>query len=1241
MNHSTVNYFWLPFKNLIPKTIFLFLFCFLQNKLSSQFQTSIGHSFPVNERSVRGLQTNTGNYLLLTENTNHPQALFNPLGDLAHVELNASGALVNPSVLIGNDGMETAVWMEKTNCGSGGYIIAANQDNGTGSDIMITRTDLNCHPIWTRRAGLGFSNEYSSCIKEDGNGDFVLSGTRESNGIYTVQVLKLDCNGNQLWYTNYETTFSSISTSLTVFATQNSVCSNIPANYYITGTSVLPNGQDELFILCIQASTGNLVWMNQYDIAPNAAEYATCIQGSCLYNANLNGELWVSGYSTDGSSGMAQILLLKTDLSGNVIWSNNYEIVGDYEVVSHFDFNASGDLILTGRAESLLSPPRPAVKSGHCLLMKIANNGNQIFWTRLFDQGFASQGNSLDILAKDHYFISGYSYKADPPSSFDFNILAIKTDSLGQSGTTCYHNAVSDILKRNPLKRPVTPSLSSAIEFVASNFVFKNFVDTQIYCRPIPAPVPCDSIFSVINPIASNQNTCCFDLFSQNTETNYFNQIQLNLSSGTFLNVLPNTNWQINTIGNQMTIAHSNGWIPAAYNNPASFCISNGMNPVTLTISYFYNQNGLSGKCDEVLILNCPPLPFQACRCDSNSVAGPNLIQNGDFGLGNVGFQSNYIYAPPNLGLINGRYSVRNSTNLVNLSWACTDHTFGNPLGNFLVVDATTFAGSICWREIVNVNAGVRYSFCAFVNNLVNTLNNFTNPTVELWIFNTLQASVTLPEIPDNWVNLSANWTSAVTGAIPIEIRVGAPVHLSGSGCDFAVDDIAFHRCQQPVIFGPDTCCIACPANNANWNILSNQYYIHDMVVYDNKLIIGGEFTINGFNNLAAWDGSNWFMLGNGANGIVDALEVHNGKLYAGGSFSNIGTNIAEWNGPILTGSWTTSMSGLTGGSFNRVTSLLSTAQGLVAGGAFLNPVNNIGLWNGVNWANIGSSGITVPNTKSGGVHALGLFNGQLIAGGVLSPPLNNIAQLITNVWQNMGDGIQLINGNNGEGIKAIQQFDQNKLAVGGRFQEAVNSGNLIVPNTKFIAQWNGINWSSMSTGVNTSFEGIYDLKIHCGNLYAGGLFSQIGSNPITGVAQWDPMNNNWLSAYNHPNQLIRALVNYSPPGDSCKLFSGGEVALNQLKCATIIVDSFETRFVIFPNPAQNKLHIEIGTLNQSEYEITIYNLFGNKVLVSSLGQTKNLKELDISQLQNGLYLIELKGPSNKTWYQKFVKASD
>ncbi|SYZ74619.1 exported hypothetical protein [Candidatus Zixiibacteriota bacterium] len=69
------------------------------------------------------------------------------------------------------------------------------------------------------------------------------------------------------------------------------------------------------------------------------------------------------------------------------------------------------------------------------------------------------------------------------------------------------------------------------------------------------------------------------------------------------------------------------------------------------------------------------------------------------------------------------------------------------------------------------------------------------------------------------------------------------------------------------------------------------------MIVFDGKLIVGGDFTAVGeiaANHIASWDGANWSPLGSGTNAYVTALTVYNNKLVAGGVFTTAGASSAS-----------------------------------------------------------------------------------------------------------------------------------------------------------------------------------------------------------------------------------------------------------------------------------------------------------------------------------------------------------
>jgi hypothetical protein len=95
--------------------------------------------------------------------------------------------------------------------------------------------------------------------------------------------------------------------------------------------------------------------------------------------------------------------------------------------------------------------------------------------------------------------------------------------------------------------------------------------------------------------------------------------------------------------------------------------------------------------------------------------------------------------------------------------------------------------------------------------------------------------------------------------------------------------------------------------NGANWSLLGSgvNESVNSLIVFNNELVAGGEFTTAGgiqANRIAKWNGTNWSALGVGVgNGEIYSLAVHGTGLIVGGSFTNIGgipvNRIARWDG--------------------------------------------------------------------------------------------------------------------------------------------------------------------------------------------------------------------------------------------------------------------------------------------------------------------------------------------------------
>jgi len=164
-----------------------------------------------------------------------------------------------------------------------------------------------------------------------------------------------------------------------------------------------------------------------------------------------------------------------------------------------------------------------------------------------------------------------------------------------------------------------------------------------------------------------------------------------------------------------------------------------------------------------------------------------NLIFNGNFALGAVGFTTDYDPASggPNGPLDNeGEFMVDDNPNDTHQNFAaCGDHTTGD--GNMLVVNSSANQDQV-WCQVVSVTPNTDYAFSAwatsvFPENPANLQFSFDG----LLLGSVFNASSTTCE----WQQFFATWNSGANTDVEICI---ANVNDEASGNDFAIDDVAF-----------------------------------------------------------------------------------------------------------------------------------------------------------------------------------------------------------------------------------------------------------------------------------------------------------------------------------------------------------------------------------------------------------------------------------------------------------------
>ncbi len=389
--------------------------------------------------------------------------------------------------------------------------------------------------------------------------------------------------------------------------------------------------------------------------------------------------------------------------------------------------------------------------------------------------------------------------------------------------------------------------------------------------------------------------------------------------------------------------------------------------------------------------------------------------------------------------------------------------------------------------------------------------------------------------------------------------------------------------------------------NGSSWSPLgsgigSPSDTVYSLVVYNGDLYAGGNFTSAGgtpANNIARWNGSSWSALGSGTNAEVRALIVYNAKLYAGGEFDNAGgvsaNRIGRWNGTV----WSDVGGGFNTNNSSKVYAFTLFGTKLVAGGRINTAsgsiaVNNVAAWDDLVWSAIGSGF----GTGSDRVFALTVNNNILYAGGKAGTGYN-ISQYSGSSWTPVG-------GTQDNDVNTLCSF-KGLLIAGGNFH---STGNVFVDR---IAQWNGVTWSRLSTGMN---EKVYCTYVYIfgtdTSLYVGGEFTTSGGKYAKHISRWGSVS---ISS-------VSGSVKYS---DNNQPVASGTAKILRRDVSTlevIIVDSavVSAGNYLLPNvPGNPELRVIIFPNDVLDYVPTYFPSTVDWAAATALNLTGNLTNINVN----------------------------
>lgn len=404
----------------------------------------------------------------------------------------------------------------------GGYIIAGAQNSlSTRDDCLIIKINNSGDTVWTRLIA-GGSWENINSVQECDNTDILIVGTSDSylGMFYDVYCARLNNLGNMLWYGGFGNGGTNRYDAGEDFIEEQN------SNFWVLGETDMGigGGYVDMYLfeinsagVCLRTKTYGGTF-NDYGKSIVLAKDGTIILGGstssfgagntdiALLDVDTSGSvIWSRTYGTsswenlgdliqDGSgnivivgsklsaSGDTDIIIVKTDSSGNLIWSRRIGGTGN-DLANSVALAKDGDYLITGSTVGL------GFGNSDAFLLKVNKEGSIIFSKVYGGTGYDS-GIQVKLTEDDGYIISG------------------KTNSFGMGGTDAY------VVKTN------RNGESSCNEM---NITFSVTIDSLISnaFSPIISSGGGATLHTLYPKAGSNLSSLCF-----NTDTIYLDSVE-------------------------------------------------------------------------------------------------------------------------------------------------------------------------------------------------------------------------------------------------------------------------------------------------------------------------------------------------------------------------------------------------------------------------------------------------------------------------------------------------------------------------------------------------------------------------------------------------------------------------------------------------------------------------------------------------------------------------------------------
>lgn len=322
------------------------------------------------------------------------------------VNLDKSGNIIWQKK-IGGSNVEHAPTIIKTS--NDDFIFGGYSSSFVGGNILLAKMRSNADIVWQKVYGFhGGCNDNGQDLIEVDNKNYIMTGYTDSFGAggYDIWVLKLDDNGNILW----QKTYGGISNDY-----PRSIFKTLDGGFIITcETESFGAGLSDVWVIKFDKD-GNIVWQKTYGGSNSDS-------GASIIGTTDNGYI-VTGQTNSYGAGNGDILILKLDNMGNILWQKAYGGVNWEHPVSIIE-TLNNNYIIVGFTFSFGTGDQDV------WVLKLDSEGN-IIWQKTYGTPSADMARSMIKTTDNGIIIVGYSNGTN-------GVWVLK---LGQNGEPLYSTA--------------------------------------------------------------------------------------------------------------------------------------------------------------------------------------------------------------------------------------------------------------------------------------------------------------------------------------------------------------------------------------------------------------------------------------------------------------------------------------------------------------------------------------------------------------------------------------------------------------------------------------------------------------------------------------------------------------------------------------------------------------------------------------------------------------------------------